>query len=279
MIAVLGANGQLGSDLVKVFGEEAIPLTHEDLDVTEPNTLEVIKELKPEVVVNTAAYVRVDDAEVEVEKALSVNAAGALNVARVCNEVKATNIYISTDYVFDGTKGEPYNEDDIPNPINAYGTSKYAGEIFTRNYSSRYYIARVSSLFGVAGASGKGGNFIETMIEKSKELSKLEGVNDTVITPTFTLDAAKKIKMLLDENYSIGTYHLANEGACTWYDFASAIFEILNTDTEIEPVTSKEFPSRANRPQNSALITKHNLENRNWREALKEYLRLKGYIE
>lgn len=276
---MLGANGQLGSDLVKVFGEEAIPLTHEDLDVTEPNTLEVIKELKPEVVVNTAAYVRVDDAEVEVEKALSVNAAGALNVARVCNEVKATNIYISTDYVFDGTKGEPYNEDDIPNPINAYGTSKYAGEIFTRNYSSRYYIARVSSLFGVAGASGKGGNFIETMIEKSKELSKLEGVNDTVITPTFTLDAAKKIKMLLDENYSIGTYHLANEGACTWYDFASAIFEILNTDTEIEPVTSKEFPSRANRPQNSALITKHNLENRNWREALKEYLRLKGYIE
>jgi len=139
-VAILGATGQLGSDLVETFGEDAIPLTRRDLDVTDPESFKILNELEPEVIINTAAYVRVDDAEVEVEKAFQVNAIGALNVAKACNELNAINVYISTDYVFDGAKGELYEEDDVPNPINVYGMSKYAGEVFTRNYSKKYYI-------------------------------------------------------------------------------------------------------------------------------------------
>ena len=139
-VAILGANGQVGSDLVKVFGEDAIPLTRRDLDVTDPESVKILNELRPDVVINTAAYVRVDDAEVEVEKAFQVNAIGALNVAKVCNEINAVNVYISTDYVFDGAKGVPYTEEEIPNPINVYGLSKYTGEIFTRNLYQRNII-------------------------------------------------------------------------------------------------------------------------------------------
>jgi len=126
-VAIIGANGQLGSDLVEVFGEDAIPLTHRDLDVTDLESLKVLNELKTDVVINTAAYVRVDDAEVEVEKAFRINAIGALNVAKACNELNAINVYISTDYVFDGAKRAPYEEEDVPNPINVYGLSKHTG--------------------------------------------------------------------------------------------------------------------------------------------------------
>ena len=161
-VAIIGANGQLGSDLVKAFGEEAIPLTHKDLDVTDFESLKLLKELKPDVIINTAAYVRVDDAELYPERAFQVNAVGALNVARIANEINAINIYISTDYVFDGTKGKPYTEEDAPNPISVYGLSKYAGEIFTRNYSPKHYVIRVASLYGKAGASGKAGTSLSS---------------------------------------------------------------------------------------------------------------------
>ena len=178
-VAIIGASGQLGSDLVKVFGEEAFPLTRRELDVTNPESMKILNELMPEVIINTAAYVRVDDAEVEVEKAFQVNAIGALNIAKVCNELNAVNVYISTDYVFDGAKGAPYSENDIPNPINVYGLSKYTGEIFTRNYSKRYYIVRAASLYGKAGARGKGGNFVDFMIQRAKNGEEIRVVDDT----------------------------------------------------------------------------------------------------
>ncbi|RLF79499.1 dTDP-4-dehydrorhamnose reductase [Thermococci archaeon] len=276
-VAILGANGQLGSDLVKAFGENAIPLTHKDLDVTDFESLKILKELKPDVIINTAAYVRVDDAELYPEKAFQVNAIGALNVARIANEIGAINVYISTDYVFDGTKREPYTEEDVPNPLNVYGLSKYAGEIFTRNYSKKYYIIRVASLYGKAGASGKGGNFVEFMIQKAKKGEEIRVVDDMFMSPTYTKDVARMLKKFLELKPEFGLYHMVNEGYCSWYEFTNAIFEILGWDVEVKPIKSSELKRLAKRPQFSALknekLEKLGLKMRHWREALGEYLK------
>jgi len=281
-VAIIGAKGQLGSDLVKAFGEDAIPLTHEDLDVTEFESLKILKDLKPDVIINTAAYVRVDDAELYPEKAFQVNAIGALNVARIANEIGAVNVYISTDYVFDGTKGEPYIEEDVPNPLNVYGLSKYAGEIFTRNYSTKYYVIRVASLYGKAGASGKGGNFVEFMIQKAKNREEIRVVDDMFMSPTYTRDVARTLKKFLEIKPEFGTYHIVNEGYCSWYEFTKAIFEILMWDVEIKPIKSSELKRLAKRPRFSALknekLEKIGLSMRHWREALEEYLKEKGYL-
>ena len=288
-VAIIGANGQLGSDLVKVFGEDAIPLTRRDLDVTNPESLKILNELMPEVVINTAAYVRVDDAEVEVEKAFQVNAIGALNIAKVCNEINAVNVYISTDYVFDGAKGEPYEEDDVPNPINVYGLSKYTGEVFTRNYSEKYYVIRVASLYGKAGARGKGGNFVDSMIQRAKNGEESKVVDDMFMSSTYTKDISRMLKRFLDLDLAIkpefGVYHIVNEGYCNWYDFTRGIFNILGWDAKIQitPIKSNELKRLARRPVFSALKNKK-LENlglrmRNWKEALIDYLIEKGYSE
>lgn len=279
MKAIIGANGQLGSDLVEVFKEEAIPLTHQDLDVTDTESMEILKKAKPDAVINTAAYVRVDDAEFEVEKAFQVNAVGALNVAKACNELNAINVYISTDYVFDGAKGKPYEEGDSPNPINVYGLSKYAGEIFTRNYSRRYYIIRVASLYGKAGARGKGGNFVNFMIEKAKKGEEIKVVDDMFMSPTYTKDVAEMLRIFLKTKPEFGVYHMVNEGYCSWYGFAKEIFKILGWDVEVKPIKSNELKRPAKRPSFSALrnekLEKLGLKMRNWREALKDYLREK----
>ncbi|MCD6101409.1 MAG: dTDP-4-dehydrorhamnose reductase [Candidatus Marinimicrobia bacterium] len=282
-VAIIGANGQLGTDLVEVFGEEAIPLTHKDLDVTDFESLKILKDLKPDVIINTAAYVRVDDAELYPEKAFQVNGIGALNVAKIANEIDAINVYISTDYVFDGTKGEPYTENDVPNPINVYSVSKYAGEIITRNYSSRHYIIRVASLYGKAGASGKGGNFVEFMVQKAKRGEEIRVVSDQFMSPTYTKDVARTLRKFLELKPEFGVYHMVNEGFCSWYEFTREIFEILGWNVEVKPIKSSELKRLAKRPQFSALknkkLEKLGLKMRHWREALGEYLKEKGYMQ
>ena len=285
-VAIIGASGQLGTDLVEVFGEdssfEVLPLTHKDLDVTRPETLKLLRDIKPEVIINTAAYVRVDDAEIYPEKAFAVNAIGALNVARVASEVDAITVYISTDYVFDGEKGEPYTEVDVPNPVNVYGASKYAGEILTRNYSGKYYIIRVASLYGKAGASGKGGNFVEWVIQKAKKGEKLRIVDDQFMSPTYTKDVARALKEFLKIQPEWGVYHMVNEGYCSWYEFTKAIFEILNWEVEVKPIKSRELNRLARRPRFSALENTRlhglGLSMPSWREGLKEYLEEKGWL-
>ncbi len=281
-IAIIGANGQLGTDLVKVFEEDptfkVIPLTHKDLDVTVPETLKVLKELKPNVIVNTAAYHKTDECELYPEKTFAVNTIGALNVARVSSKIGALNVYISTDYVFDGEKGEPYTEEDVPNPINVYGASKYAGEILTRNYSQKHYIIRVASLYGRAGARGKGGNFVEWVIEKAKRGEELRIVDDQVMSPTHTMDVAKTLRELLKLQPEFGVYHTVNEGYCSWYEFTRAIFEILGWDVEVKPIKSNELNRLARRPRFSALKnTKlHKIGSRMppWKKSLEQYLEL-----
>ncbi|ADD08066.1 dTDP-4-dehydrorhamnose reductase [Candidatus Aciduliprofundum boonei] len=275
-VAIIGANGQLGSDLVEVFGEIAVPLTHRDLDVTNYDSLKILKKIDPDVIINTAAYVRVDDAEKEPKKAFNVNAIGALYVAKIANKLDAINVYISTDYVFDGRKGAPYTEEDMPNPINVYGASKYMGEIFTRNYSKKYYIVRVASLYGKKGARGKGGNFVNWIIEKARRGEEIKVVDDIIMSPTYTRDVAETLKKLLERKPEYGIYHMVNEGYCSWYEFAKEIVNILGFEIPIKPIGSNELIRLARRPKFSALENKkiHDVALRlsPWKSALKRYV-------
>jgi dTDP-4-dehydrorhamnose reductase len=283
-VAVIGARGQLGTDLVEVLEGEfrVYPLTHGDVDVEVSESLEVLKDIKPDVIINTAAYVRVDDAEIYAERAFAVNAIGALNVARIASEVDAINIYISTDYVFDGEKREPYVETDQPNPINVYGASKYAGEVLTKNYSEKHYIIRVASLYGKAGASGKGGNFVNWVVDMAKKGQELKIVADQFMSPTYTKDVAIAMKELLRLRPEYGIYHMVNDGYCSWFEFTKAIFEILGWNVEIQPIKSSELNRIARRPSFSALqnykLERIGIKIRHWREALRDYLAEKGLV-
>ncbi len=281
-VAIIGATGQLGTDLVKAFSDhEVIPLKHSDIEVTSRESCEVLREHAPDVVINTAAYHKTDECEVYPEKAFLVNAAGAKNVAEVCSEIGATPIYISTDYVFDGTKSESYTEKDTPNPINTYGISKLAGEFYTK-LAEKYYIIRVASLFGVAGASGKGGNFVETMIKKAKNGEEIKVVDDMVMSPTYTRDAAEMIKNIVEKKLPYGIYHVTNSGYCSWYEFARAIFDFTKLNAELSPIKTASLNLRARRPLFSALTSvklgEYSLEMRDWKPALQDYLREKGHL-
>jgi dTDP-4-dehydrorhamnose reductase len=286
-IAIIGANGQLGFDLVRSFKNtehEIVPLVHADIDVTNFKlSREVLKNIKPEAVINCAAYVRVDDAEEFADKAFAVNALGARNIALICSELNSVLVYISTDYIFDGRKEQPYTEEDIPNPLNVYGNSKLAGEFFVRNILEKYYIIRSSSLFGTAGASGKGGNFVETMIKKARNKEEIKVVDDMVMSPTYTKDAAGMIKNIIAKKLPFGIYNVSNAGQCTWYDFSKRIFETLNMQVNLSPTKTNILQSKARRPMFSPLINaklkKHGLEMEGWETALENYLIEKGHLK
>lgn len=277
-LMVIGANGQLGSDLVKVFeGEDLISLTHQHVDICEPvGVRETLRRHQPEVVINTAAYHKVDECEVNVEKTFAVNVHGVRNLALACREYDCTLLHMSTDYVFDGRKGEPYTETDVPYPINVYGISKLAGEYFVRYILRRHFIVRSSGLYGVAGSSGKGGNFIELMLRLAREGKDIRVVNDQVLSPTYTVELANQIKALIEtEHY--GLYHATSHGECSWYEFARKIFELSGLEPNLSSTTTAEFGATATRPPYSVLRNER-LEQlgldrmRPWEEGLADYL-------
>ncbi len=278
-ILIIGANGQLGSDLVKVLDREnLIPLTHRQIEICEPGNLKAaFEKYRPEVVLNMAAYHKVDECEKNAEKTFAVNAFGVRNLALACREYDITLLHVSTDYVFGGEKKEPYVEEDAPRPLNVYGISKLAGEYFIRYTLERYFIVRSSGLYGVARSSGKGGNFVEWMLQLASQSRELRVVNDQVLTPTYTVDLAGQIRTLIDtEDY--GLYHITNHGACSWYEFALKIFELAGVGANIRPTTSAEYGAPALRPAYSVLRNKALQElgiddMRPWEEALKDYLR------
>jgi dTDP-4-dehydrorhamnose reductase len=281
-IAIIGSNGQLGSDLSKIYGENATNLTRKEIDITNISECrEVLYELNPKFIINCAAYVRVDDAENYPLEAFRVNSIGAKNIASVSKELDATNVYIGTDYVFDGSNKIPYNETDLPNPINVYGMSKYFGECFTESYCSKFYIFRVSSLFGVAGASGKGGNFIETIIKMAENNQEIKLVEDMVMSPTYTKDVASLIKNILEKSVPFGIYHLNNSGRCSWYEFAKEIFKIINLNPNTMKIKSKDLVRTAKRPLFSVLdnrkIISLGFDVNDWKIGLRNYLFEKGY--
>jgi dTDP-4-dehydrorhamnose reductase len=283
-IAIIGSTGQLGTDLMKVLQDEhdVIGFTHESLEVSDYDSCLKLKEHHPDVIVNTAAFHKTDQCEDELVRTFSVNAIGARNVTMISKELGAATVFISTDYVFDGNKKEPYAEDDPTNPINSYGISKLAGELYTKQ-NPKHYIARAASLFGKAGASGKGGNFVETMITKAKNNEAINVVNDMWMSPTYTKDAAEIIKRILESELPFGVYHTSNQGFCTWFQFSEEIFRMAGLSPVLRPVETGRLNTKAKRPRFSALksakLQEYDITVRGWKEALRDYLFEKGHLQ
>jgi len=277
-IVLLGAGGQLASDLEIVIPKEnLIPLKETDLDICDfMKTRSILEDLKPDVVINTAAFVRVDDCEDQVEKAFQVNAFAVHNIANICEDLDCSLVQISTDYVFGGEKGEPYLEEDLPNPINVYGASKLIGEYFALNYCQKTTVVRSSGLYGAAGSLGKGGNFVETMIKMANQEKPIRVVDDQILTPTYTVDLAKAIYELFRKNI-FGIYHVTNQGACSWYEFAKEIFKSKDLEAELTPISTSQYPTPAKRPRYSVLENKKLVDAGvgplpTWQDALRRYL-------
>jgi dTDP-4-dehydrorhamnose reductase len=255
-IAIIGANGQLAQDLapaLQAAGHDVVGLCHHEIEVSDAASVDkALRAITPEAVINTAAYHKVDEVEENPDHAFAVNATGAANVARVCRQLDAITVFLSTDYVFSGTKGSPYIEFDAVDPVNVYGVSKAAGEMLVRYLCPRHFIVRVSGLYGKAGSSGKGGNFIETMLRLAREGKAIKVVSDQTLTPTPTVAVAQQIVRLLESD-AFGTYHATCQGECSWYDFAAEIFKAAELSPSLSPQTTQESGARAKRPTYSVL--------------------------
>ena len=280
--AVIGSTGQLGQDLVRAFGEETVGLSHQDLDVTDGvGVASAMCSLRPDWVLNTAAFHRVDDCEINPALAFAANAVGAFNVARAAADVGAGVVFFSTDYVFGGEERErdnPYEEGDKIEPLNVYGVSKAAGEQLVMQANPRHVVVRSAGLYGTA-TSRKGWTFPELMINKARTDGMVRVVTDQALSPTYTEDLAQKTKELVERD-AVGLFHLTNAGECSWFEFARAVFDLAGIEVEMEPIETGETQRRAWRPSYSALRTTR-LEQagvgpmRSWEEALGAYLRAK----
>jgi dTDP-4-dehydrorhamnose reductase len=255
-VLIIGSEGMLGHDLVDIlsYENEVKTTTIDTLDITNiDKTIEIVKEINPDVVVHAAAFTDVDGSEANPDLAYKVNALGTRNVAVACSETDSAMVYICTDYVFDGLKGTSYYEYDQTNPLSVYGKTKHIGEVFIRDNLNKFYIVRSSWLYGIHGP-----NFITTMLNLAENNKQISVVNDQVGSPTYTVDLSKAIAKLIKKPV-FGIYHITNSDSCSWYEFAREIFEIAGIQVELTPVTTEEFPRPAPRPKFSVL------ENYNWK--------------
>ena len=284
-----GPNGQLGHDVRRAHvqaGEpfDLVPLARDRLDVAAPGAVErMLGGLEFDVLVNATACNMVDEVEGEAASAFAVNAHAVQAMARVCAAKGARFLHISTDYVFggDAARTRPLREDDPVAPVNVYGASKAMGETLARLACEDAVILRVASLFGTAGASGKGGNFVETMIRAGREKGALRVVDDQTMSPTATADVARVLLRMLAEGCAPGIYHVVNDGAATWYEFAREIIRLAGVEAAVTPCSSEEYPTRAARPRYSVLdnakVSAAFGPMPPWQDALDRYLRAKGY--
>mgnify|MGYP006294226535 CR=1 FL=1 len=250
---ILGGGGQLAFDLAREMGSGVHSLSHQDLDLCDYDAVwERLEDLKPERVINTAAVTDVDRCEREVEKAFQVHAAGVLNLARVCRDLDCTLVQISTDYVFGGGQDRPYREEDPPDPLNVYGASKLAGEYFARHYAEQSFVVRTAGLFGIGGAEGEGGNFVEAVLRSAKGGKPLRVVEDQITSPTYTRHLAAALRRLLSSG-RCGVYHLTNQGQCSWYQFAEEILQREQLTADLQPISSSNLSRAASRPGYSVL--------------------------
>jgi dTDP-4-dehydrorhamnose reductase len=274
-ILVIGAHGMLGQDFCKLLKENQNIVYEWDLpehDITEAEQIiNEIKELKPEIVCHFAAYTDVDKAEVETGKAFMVNVLGTWAISNACYKINKPLLYISTDYVFDGTKGTPYTEDDKPNPLNYYGKTKLLGEEVIKSHLKKFFIVRTARLFGTGG-----NNFVRKIIDLAKVQKSISVVHDQIGSPTYTKDLSLGIFKLVNSNH-YGIYHITNQGSCSWYEFACEIKMQMKLDVQINPITSTEYSSKAARPKYSVLANakykkRFGEELRPWQAALQAYL-------
>jgi dTDP-4-dehydrorhamnose reductase len=287
-VAVLGANGQLGSDVCAAFernGDQVVALTHADLELVSASSVDAaLSAAAPEFVVNTAAMHHVDKCEADPSAAFQANALGAKHVAGWAQRAGSTVAYVSTDYVFDGNKGAPYLETDVAAPLNAYGITKLAGEHFTAATAAKYFVLRVSAIYGLQPCRAKGGlNFVELMLKLSKEREELRVVDDEFVTPTPTVQIAAQL-VALSRSSRYGLYHATAEGSCSWYEFAGEIFRATGTKIRLEKARPGEFPAKVPRPkysvlENSALKAAGLNMFTDWREGLQNYLGARAHAE
>ncbi|HUN83181.1 MAG TPA: dTDP-4-dehydrorhamnose reductase [Terracidiphilus sp.] len=278
-VMLIGANGQLGTDLHKVLGSRGIsvlPVKHADLDIRDvPRVEDVVTSAQPDVVINTSAFHKVDECEKQPAVSFEVNAIAPLRLAQLCRKLGATLIHISTDYVFDGIKRTPYAEDDLARPINTYGVTKLAGEHLIASAMSQYFLVRTCGLFGHAGSSGKGGNFVENMLKRAPA-DTIRVVDDQKATPTATTDLAKAIAQLITTS-EYGLYQATSEGECSWYEFTRALFEHAGLERNVIAVKTKDIPGGIRRPAYSVLskskLASLGIKMPHWRDALSQYLR------
>jgi dTDP-4-dehydrorhamnose reductase len=271
-VVVTGGTGMLGTDVARAaafVNHEVVAIGHDELDIADAEAVRarIAREL-PDAVVNCAAYTNVDGAEDDLRTAMDVNGHGARNVAEAAAIVEAPVVYVSTDYVFDGTKDGPYVESDPVHPLSVYGQSKLAGESETARSGERHFIVRTSWLFGTAGR-----NFVETMLGLAADHGEVVVVRDQVGCPTYTGHLADAIVRLLDTR-AYGIHHISGDGSCSWYDFAREIFSQAGTDCRVMSCTTDETGRRAPRPRNSVLESEREdtLLLPEWQEGLRSYL-------
>ncbi len=285
-VAIIGPNGQLGKDLAKIFfraGWEVKPISHENIQVENINSVKAaLTANKSDWIINTAAFHNVNKCEEDPEKAWLINSKGQFNVASIARELKMKSVFISSDYVFSGEKpeGSQYEETDFVSPINVYGHSKASGESATLMADPQNLVIRIASIFGAVGSSGKGGNFVETILKKARVGDALSVVNDITMSPTYTVDASKRILTAMDKSVS-GVIHASNSGSATWFEFASEILRISGVSTELT-ATATNSDQVPRRPKNSALSTRtlddFSDYSFSWKDGLKRYLVEKEYI-
>ena len=288
-VLLLGPRGQLGHDLRRAHGEagepfELCPLARDALDVAAPGAVEeVLGGLDFDILVNCTGYHKTDEVEDNAALAFAVNAHAVRAMARTCAAKRARFIHVSTDYVFGGdtARNRPLREDDPIAPVNVYGASKAMGETLARLACEDVTILRVASLFGTGGASGKGGNFVETMIRAGREKGALRVVDDQTMSPTATADVARVLLRILVEGCAPGLYHVINDGSATWFDFACEIVRLAGVEAAIVPCSSGEYVTRAARPRYSVLDPAKVASTFGamppWQDALARYLCAKGY--
>ncbi|RYY56477.1 MAG: dTDP-4-dehydrorhamnose reductase [Chitinophagaceae bacterium] len=278
-VAIIGSNGQLGTDLVNILSatEEVTGLTHADIEITDPvNLREVFSAIKPDIVLNTAAYHVVPEAENYPDKAFLINGSAPLNLARITSSLGIRLMHFSTDYVFDGSKQQPYLETDCPNPLNVYATTKLAGEQFVLNYSDLSYVVRVSGIYGTVPSRAKGNNFVSMMLRLAAEKPEVRVVTDEVLAPTPTLHIAKAVARLIHTD-AFGLYHLSAGGEVSWYEFARTIWDEMKLETPLHKASVNDFPMVVKRPFYSVLdnskIRSAGIDSMpSWKEGLIEYL-------
>lgn len=279
-VSVIGAEGQLGADVVKAFtanGDAVTCLSHADIELADKGSVASrLDNLRPDLIINTAAMHHVEKCEQDPERAFAVNGSGVLNLALAAKGIGAALMHVSTDYVFDGSKTSPYQESDTPRPLNVYGNTKLAGEYFVRATTDKHFVLRTSAIYGNNPCRAKGGlNFIELMLKLARERGEVKVVDDEIVSPTPTPEIARQM-IALSRTDKYGLYHATAEGSCSWHAFAREIFDVSNTKVTLKVAAPGEFPIKVPRPKYSVLenheLKKHGLNVfRPWQEGLREY--------
>ena len=276
-VLVTGVKGQLGYDVVRELqkrGHETVGVDIDEMDITDAAAVErVMTEVQPDAVIHCSAYTAVDRAEEDTEICRRVNVDGTENIAKICKKLDCKMLYLSTDYIFSGDGERPWEPDDEASPLNAYGQSKYDGELALKKYVEKYFIVRISWVFGI-----NGNNFIKTMLRLGRENGAVKVVDDQIGSPAYTYDLARLlVDMIESDRY--GAYHATNEGICSWYEFAKEIFRAAGMDNvSVTPVKSGEFPVKAKRPKNSRMSKEKLVTNGfsllpAWQDAVARYIK------